>query len=33
MKIELLPKLAQQQTLSPKLMVSMRMLPLTTTEL
>ncbi len=33
MKLELLPKLAQQQTLSPKLMVSMRMLPLTTTEL
>lgn len=33
MKLEQVAKLAQQQTLSPRIMLSMKMLPLTTTEL
>ena len=33
MKLELLPKLAQQQILSPKMLLSMKMLPLTNAEL
>ena len=33
MKLELVPKLAQQQTLSPKMLLSMKVLPLTNMEL
>jgi len=33
MKLELIPKLAQQQTLSPKMLLSMKVLPLTNMEL